>query len=98
LELSNVDDIARVYLDGNEILSAQEFMLVKGSDSVNIPISEGTHTLNIEWKEYYGAASIGFSAPQELFEKKGIPGFEPAFLIIAIASIILLKLRNKKKY
>jgi PKD repeat protein len=182
--LYDVDDDAWVYLDGNEILSASySFWTGDGEDSVEIPLSKGTHHLAITWIEDDGDASIGFYAPSKLFnlpprasfgfgysslhidsvidfndaskdsdgyirywswdfgdghtshkqnpshsysyeetftvtltvtdnegatnatireieikgeKEEGIPGFEFAFLIIAIASIILLKRRNNR--
>jgi hypothetical protein len=57
---------------------------------------KGTYIAKLKVRDAYGEESIWDSTEITVKGKGGIPGFEFAFLIIAIATIILLKRRNNK--
>ncbi|HHH78134.1 MAG TPA: hypothetical protein ENL18_02855 [Thermoplasmatales archaeon] len=108
LRLYDVDDYAWVTLDGKEVLRVEKKGDEPGNGSVNLEISKGQHMLKVNWEEECCKASIGFAAPDELFNKdnvnntqnKNTPGFETAATAgtIVIATIFLsLRRQHKNK-
>lgn len=79
--LYNVNDVATLFVDDEEILH------VTGTKWVEVNLSKGMHTLKIEWKEYCCSASIGFRTNETLYmqnkNNKRLP-IEATFLFILI--------------
>jgi len=101
LELYDVDDLAWVTLDGDEILRVEMTGDRPANGTAQVTIPEGQQLLRVNWREDCCSASVGFHMPEELYtpgedSDSQAPGFGGAVLAAAVALYLIWKHRDTR--